>query len=72
MKWGKILGIAIISLVLFFGGYYLGTKSVEPIVEERSKDVEVAHGTLSTEAYDHLLKAKDWTVEAWEAIGFLF
>lgn len=35
MKWGKILGIAIISLVLFFGGYYLGTKSVEPIVEER-------------------------------------
>ena len=44
----------------------------EAIAEERNKDVGVAHGTLSAEAYDQLLKAKDWTVEAWEAIGFLF
>lgn len=47
-------------------------KIVEAIAEERNKDVEVAHGTLSTEAYDHLLKVKDWTIEEWEAIGFLF
>lgn len=47
-------------------------KVAEAIAEERNKDVEVAHGTLSSEAYDKLLKAKDWTVEAWEAIGFLF
>lgn len=47
-------------------------KILEAIAEERSKDVEVGHGTLSDEAYDQLLKAKEWTVEAWEAIGFLF
>lgn len=47
-------------------------KIVEAIAEERSKDVEVAHGTLSAEAYDQLLKAKDWSIEEWEAIGFLF
>ena len=47
-------------------------KIAEAIAEERNKDVEVAHGTLSTEAYDQLLKAKDWTIEEWEAIRFLF
>lgn len=47
-------------------------KILEAIAEERSKDVEVAHGTLSAEAYDQLLKAKEWTVEEWEAISFLF
>lgn len=47
-------------------------KILEAIAEERSKDVEVAHGTLSAEAYDKLLKAKEWTVEEWESVGFLF
>lgn len=47
-------------------------KIIEAIAEERNKDVEVSHGTLSAEAYDLLLKVKDWTVEEWEAIGFLF
>ena len=47
-------------------------KIAEANSEERNKDVEVAHGTLSAEAYGQLLKAKDWDVEAWEAIGFLF
>lgn len=47
-------------------------KVAEAIAEERNKDVEVAHGTLSAEAYDQLLKAKDWTVETWESVGFLF
>jgi hypothetical protein len=35
MNWGKALSIVVIALALFFGGYYLGTTSVEPIVEER-------------------------------------
>lgn len=47
-------------------------KILEAIAEERSKDVEVAHGTLSAEAYDQLLKAKEWTVEEWESVGFFF
>lgn len=47
-------------------------KIVEAIAEERDKNVEVAHGKLSAEAYDQLLNAKEWTVEEWEAIGFLF
>lgn len=34
MNWGKALSIVVIALALFFGGYYLGTTSVEPIVEE--------------------------------------
>lgn len=44
----------------------------EAIAEERNKEVVVSHGTLSAEAYNLLLKAKDWTIEEWEAIGFLF
>lgn len=47
-------------------------KIIEAIAEERNKDVEVAHGTLSAEAYDQLLKAKEWTVEEWESVGLLF
>ena len=47
-------------------------KTDEAKAEECSKDVEVAHGTLSAEAYDQLLKAKDWTVEEWESVEFLF
>lgn len=40
--------------------------------KERNKDVEVAHGTFSPEAYDQLRKVKDWTIEEWESISFLF
>lgn len=35
MNWGKALSIVVIALALFGGGYYLGTTSVEPIVEEQ-------------------------------------
>lgn len=47
-------------------------KIAEAKAEECNKDVEVAHGTLSAEAYDQLLNAKDWTIEEWESISFLF
>lgn len=40
--------------------------------KERNKEVEVPFGTFSPEAREKLFKAKEWTVEEWEAIGFLF